>query len=182
MSAARDVGVNTTWAGCGPGSGAGGSGTTGRRSTVRRQVAQWRRSQTRAMLWRGVWGWVLGGAGTCGGRGGGGAVTWEGARRRSDASDVCVVLRVERSLRRSSSRPALSSRGGAPWGEEECHMPSRLNPDCVGGAGSRGGCEVLGEVHCGGCRVELGRGGEAGGVAGSGCQDGRVREQVPREE
>ena len=41
MSAARDVGLNTTWAGCGPGSGAGGSGTTGRRSTVRRQVAQW---------------------------------------------------------------------------------------------------------------------------------------------
>ena len=71
MSAARDVGVNTTWAGCGPGSGAGGTGTTGRRSTVRRQVAQWRRSQTRAMLWRSVWGWVLGGAGTCGGRGGG---------------------------------------------------------------------------------------------------------------
>ena len=31
--------------------------------------------------------------------GGGGAVAWEGARRRSDASDVCVVLRVERSPR-----------------------------------------------------------------------------------
>ena len=67
--------------------------------------------------------------------GGGGAVTWEGARRRSDASDVCVVLKVERNSRRSSSRPALSSRGGAPWGEEECHMPSRLNPNCVGGPG-----------------------------------------------
>ena len=53
--------------------------------------------------------------------GGGGAVTWEGARRRSDASDVCVVLRVERSSRRSPSRPALSSSGGAPWGEVECH-------------------------------------------------------------
>ena len=50
------------------------------------------------MLWRSVWGWVLG-VGTCGGRGGGGAVAWEGARRRSDASDVCVVLRVERSPR-----------------------------------------------------------------------------------
>ena len=50
------------------------------------------------MLWRSVWGWVLGGVGTCGGRGGG-AVAWEGARRRSDASDVCVVLRVERSPR-----------------------------------------------------------------------------------
>ena len=49
------------------------------------------------MLWRSVWGWVLGGVGTCGGRGGGGAVAWEGARRRSDVSDVCVVLRVERS-------------------------------------------------------------------------------------
>ena len=107
MSAARDVGANTTWAGCGPGSGAGGSGTTGRRSIMRRQVAQWRRSQTRAMLWRSVWGWVQGGVGTCGGRGGGGAVTWEGVRRRSDSSDVCVVLRVERSSRRSSSRPAL---------------------------------------------------------------------------
>ena len=71
MSAACDVGVNTTWAGCGPRSGAGGSGTTGRWSTVRRQVAQWRRSQTRAMLWRSVWGWVLGGVGTCGGREGG---------------------------------------------------------------------------------------------------------------
>ena len=99
MSAARDVGANTTWAGCGPGSGAGGSGTTGRRSTVRCQVARWWRSRTRAMLWRSVWGWVLGGVGTCGGRGGGGAVAWDGARRRSDASDVCVVLRVERSPR-----------------------------------------------------------------------------------
>ena len=47
-----------------------------------------------AMLWRSVWGRVLGGVGTCGGRGGGGAVAWEGARRRSDVSDVCVVLRV----------------------------------------------------------------------------------------
>ena len=49
------------------------------------------------MLWRSVWGWVLGGVGTCGGRGGG--VAWEGARRRSEASDVCVVLKVERSPR-----------------------------------------------------------------------------------
>ena len=135
MSAARDGGVNMTWAGCGPGSGARGSGTTGRRSTVRRQLAQWRRSQTRAMLWCSVWGWVLGGVGTCCGREGGGAVTWEGARWRSDASNVCVVPRVERSSRRSCSRPALSSRGGASWGEEECHMPSRLNPNCVRGPG-----------------------------------------------
>ena len=66
-----DVGANTAWVGCGPGSGAGGSGTTGRRSTVRCQVARWWRSRTRAMLWRSVWGWVLGGVGTCGGRGGG---------------------------------------------------------------------------------------------------------------
>ena len=33
------------------------------------------------------------------GGGGGGAVAWEGARRRSDVSDVCDVLRVERSQR-----------------------------------------------------------------------------------
>ena len=32
-------GGEQTWAGSGPGRGAGGSGTTGRRSTVRRQVA-----------------------------------------------------------------------------------------------------------------------------------------------
>ena len=70
-------------------------------------MAQWRRSQTSEMLWRSVWGWVQGGVGTFGGRGGGGAVTLEGARRRSESSDVCFVLRVERSSRRSSSRPAL---------------------------------------------------------------------------
>ena len=67
--------------------------------------------------------------------GGGGAVTWEGARRRSDARDVCVVPRVERSSRRSPSRPALSSSAGTLWGEVECHMPSILNPNCVGGPG-----------------------------------------------
>ena len=72
MSEARDAGANTTWAGCGPGRGAGGTGTTGWRSTVRRHVAQWRRCQTRAMLWCSVRGRVQGGAGTCGGRGGGG--------------------------------------------------------------------------------------------------------------
>ena len=155
MFAARDVGVNTTWAVCGPGSCAGGSGTTGRRSTVRRQVAQWRRSQTRAMLWRSVWGWVQGGVGTCGRRGGGGAVTWEGAQRRSDASDVCVVLRVERSPWRSSSRPALSSkRGGAVGGGGVPHA-KQTEPRLRRGAGSRGGWEVLGEVHCGGGRAEF---------------------------
>ena len=52
------------------------------------------------MLWRSVWGWVLGGPGDVRREGGGGgAVAWEGARRRSDVSDVCVVLRVERSPR-----------------------------------------------------------------------------------
>ena len=30
------------------------------------------------MLWRSVWGWVLGDVGTCGGRGGGGAGRWRG--------------------------------------------------------------------------------------------------------
>ena len=38
-------------------------------------------------------------------------------------------------LQRNPARPALSSRGGAPWGEVECHMPSRLDPNCVGGPG-----------------------------------------------
>ena len=154
MSAARDVGVNTTWAGCGPGSGAGGRGTTGRRSTLRCQVAQWRRSQTRAMMWRSVWGWVQGSVGMCGGRGGGGAVTWEGARRRSDASDVCVVLRVERSFggvppgRRC---PAEGGRRGGRW-SATCRADS--TPTASGGWVA-GGWEVLGEVHCGGGRAEL---------------------------
>ena len=109
-------------------------------------------------------------------------MTWEGARRRSDASDVCVVLRVERSSRRRPSRPALSSSGGAPWGEVECHMPSILKPQLCRGAGPRGGWEVPGEVHCGGGGAELKGCDEAGGVAGRGGQDGRVREQAPREE
>ena len=51
------------------------------------------------MLWRSVWGWVLGGVGTCGGGGGGRGGAWEGARRGSDVSDVCVVLRAERNPR-----------------------------------------------------------------------------------
>ena len=65
--------------------------------------------------------------------------------------------------------------GGVPHAEQ-------TEPQLRRGAGSQGGCEVLGEVHCGGGRAELERGDEAGGVAGSGCQDGRVREQAPREE
>ena len=87
MSAARDVGVNTTCAGCGPGSGVGGGGTTGRGSSVRRCCG----AVCGAGCWA-AWGRVAGG-------GGGGAVAWEGARRRSDVSDVCVVLRVGRSPR-----------------------------------------------------------------------------------
>ena len=90
MSAARDVGANTTWAGCGPGSGVGGSGTTGRRSTVRCQVARWWRSRTKAMLWRSVWGRVLGGVGTCGGRGGGGG-RWRGRGHGGGVTSVTCV-------------------------------------------------------------------------------------------
>ena len=90
MSAARDVGANTAWVGCGPGSGAGGSGTTGRRSTVRCQVPRWWRSRTRAMLWRSVWGWVLGGVGTCGGRGGG-AGRWRGRGHGGGVTSVTCV-------------------------------------------------------------------------------------------
>ena len=45
----------------------------GWQSTLRRHVAQWRRSHPRAMLWRSVGGWVQGGVGTCGGRVGGGS-------------------------------------------------------------------------------------------------------------
>ena len=58
--------------------------------------------------------------------GGGGAVTWEGARRRSDASDVFVVLRVERSSRlavwdrdwavTSASRSSRVVRVAPGWG------------------------------------------------------------------
>ena len=59
MSAARDVGVDTTCAGCGLGSGVWGG--RDHRTAV----------YCEAMLWRSVWGRVLGGVGTCGGRGGG---------------------------------------------------------------------------------------------------------------
>ena len=51
-------------------------------------------------------------------------------------SDVCVVLRVERSSVRSSAVLALPSKGGVPWREEECRMPSMRSPGCVGGPGS----------------------------------------------
>ena len=55
-------------------------------------------------------------------------------------------------------------------------------PQLRRGAGSRGGWEVVGEVHGGGGRAELKRGDEVGGVAGRGCQNRWVREQAPREE
>ena len=87
--------------------------------------------------------------------GGGGAVTWEGARQRSDASDVCGVLRVERSSRRSPSRLALSSSGGGAVGGGEVPHAEHTEPQLRRGAGSRGGWEVLGEVHCGGGCAEL---------------------------
>ena len=72
MSAARDVGVNTTCAGCGPGSGVGGGGTTGQRSTVRRCCG----AVCGAGYWA-AWGRVAGGgaAGRWRGRGHGGGVT-----------------------------------------------------------------------------------------------------------
>ena len=76
---------------------------------------------------------------------------------------------------------AVQQRGGAVGGGGVPHA-KQAEPQLRRGAGSRGGWEALGEVHFGGGHVELERGGEAGGVAGSGCQDGRVREQVPREE
>ena len=83
---------------------------------------------------------MQGGAGTCRGRGGaGGAATWEGARRRSDVSDVCVVLRVERSSRRSPSLPALSSRGGAPWGGGGVPHAQHTEPQLCRGAERGGG-------------------------------------------
>ena len=95
---------------------------------------------------------------------------------------MCVLLRVERSSRRSPAGPALSSRGGAPWGEVECHMPSKLNPHCVGGPG-RGAAGRCSERYTAVVAVrsskDVTRRGE---WLGSGCRDGRVREQAPREE
>ena len=86
-----------------------------------------------------------------------GGGTWGEARRRSDVGEVCVVLRVLRSSRRSPSRLALSSRGGGPWGEVEWHMRCILNPNCVGGPGRGGGGEVAGEVDSYSGRAELKR-------------------------
>ena len=76
---------------------------------------------------------------------------------------------------------AVQQRGGAVEGGG-VPQAKQAEPQLCRGAGSRGGWEALGEVHCGGGRAELERGDVAGGVAGSGCQDGRVREQAPREE
>ena len=41
------------------------------------------------MLWRSVWGWVLGGVGTCGGRGGGGR--WRGRGHGGGVTSVTCV-------------------------------------------------------------------------------------------
>ena len=43
------------------------------------------------MLWRSVWGWVLGGVGTCGGRGGGGAERWRGRGHGGGVTSVTCV-------------------------------------------------------------------------------------------
>ena len=43
------------------------------------------------MLWRSVWGWVLGGVGTCGGRGGGGAGRWRGRGHGGGVTSVTCV-------------------------------------------------------------------------------------------
>ena len=134
-SAARDIGANTTRAGNGPGSGAGWRGSTGGRSTVRRQVAWCRRSQTSAMLCRRGSGWGSSGYGTCGRRGEAGAETWQGAERRTDSSDVCVVMRTVRSSTRSADLSVLGKRRGVPRGEEVYHMPSMLNPSWDAGPG-----------------------------------------------
>ena len=77
------------------------------------------------------------GAGRCGNvrREGGGRGARCGGRRRMDASDVCVVLRVERSSVRSAALSALFSSRGVPCGSEECHMPSMLNLSWAGGPG-----------------------------------------------
>ena len=43
------------------------------------------------MLWRSVWGWVLGGEGTCGGRGGGGGGRWRGRGHGGGVTSVTCV-------------------------------------------------------------------------------------------
>ena len=44
------------------------------------------------MLWRSVWGWVLGGVGTCGGRGGGGGGgRWRGRGHGGGVTSVTCV-------------------------------------------------------------------------------------------
>ena len=43
------------------------------------------------MLWRSVWGRVLGGVGTCGGRGGGGGGRWRGRGHGGGVTSVTCV-------------------------------------------------------------------------------------------
>ena len=88
---------------------------------------------------------------------------------------MCVVLRVERSSRRSPSLPALSSRGGCVWGGGVPHA-KHTKPQLRRGARLRGGGEVAGEVERGGGCAEFEGGDEAGGVAGCGRQHHGVRE------
>ena len=76
---------------------------------------------------------------------------------------------------------AVQQWGGAVGGGGVPHA-EHTEPQLCRGAGPRGGSEVPREVHCGGGGAELKRCDEAGGVVGRGSQDGRVREQAPREE
>ena len=52
------------------------------------------------------------------------------------------------------SAGAVQQRGGAVGGGGVPHA-KQTEPQLRRGAGSRGGWEVLGEVHCGGGRAEL---------------------------
>ena len=79
------------------------------------------------------------------------------------------------------SAGAVQQGGGAVGGGGVPHA-QHTEPQLRRGARSRGGWEVVGEVHRGGGRAELKRGDEVGGVARRGRQNRRVREQAPREE
>ena len=93
------------------------------------------------MLWRSVWGWLLGGVGTCGGRGLGWVGLGQGLIRTSGTTDValpCASQLVRWVLGCPVSRPtglmtAPVPRGGTRGRE----MPPYL---CVWGARAAGGC------------------------------------------